>query len=84
MIAAAEYAQPNTFRLDPYFRDEAGKFVRKPEIMPAPVAAVIDVSGGNKAVFISADPLCPNYWRVRCVKTDNGTWRVVYEDSRDK
>ena len=78
MIAEAEYTQPNRFKLDPYFRDEIGRFVSKPDVMPR--AAVIALA--NDTVFISSDPDNPNYWRVRCVKTDNGKWRVIYEDSR--
>lgn len=70
------------YLLDPYVRDEGGRFATKPLAPPAPIR-VLEESGtvqvlANGAMLVSSDPDRPNYWRVRCIKEGDGAYRVVY------
>jgi hypothetical protein len=91
-VALAEYSAPNVYRLDPFYRWEAGaivdgekvggQFAPKPATLPAPAAMARDISNGTMAAFIV--PGDCNYWRVRCVKKADGTWSVVYDEDAKK
>ena len=73
----------NAYRLDPYVRDEGGRFALKPTV-PLPPLQLLEESGqvrvlANGAVTVSGDPDNRNYWRVRCVRESDGGYRVLYE-----
>lgn len=76
------YGERNTYRLDPYVRDVAGRFAPKPATEPAPLAVLIEsgvvqyLHGG--ALIIEQNPDSRNRWTVRVVREDDGSHRVVY------
>lgn len=59
------------FYLDPFYRDETGRFVRKPETVPAPAHGITSMRKRPR----NSDP----WWRVRCVKLTNEEWRVIFD-----
>lgn len=75
------YTGPNAYALDPYVRDAGGRFATKPMETLAPIR-VLESSGrvevlANGAMTISHDT-GTNHWRVRCVREEDGSYRVVY------
>jgi len=76
------YGERNAYRLDPYVRDTSGRFAPKPATPPPPIqdleaSAHIRVLA-NGAVSIGRDTDARNYWKVRVVREDDGTHRVIY------
>lgn len=75
------YAARNTYRLDPYVRDTAGRFAPKPATTPPPIA-VLESSGTVRSEANGAVLIGPgddrNRWTVRCVRDEDGTFRVIY------
>lgn len=76
------YGARNTYALDPYVRDTAGRFAPHPATPPPPIQdleaqGVVQVLA-NGAVRVGADTERPNYWKVRTVRNPDGTFRVVY------
>lgn len=73
----------DAYKLDPYVRDGAGRFALKPTV-PLPPLQLLEDSGqvrvlANGAVTVSGDPEHRTYWRVRCVRDEDGAYRVLYE-----
>jgi hypothetical protein len=62
------------FYLDPFFRDESGRFVPRPETMPAPTHGIAPMR--KRPRELSA------WWRVRCVRRDAGEWRVIFDEAK--
>jgi hypothetical protein len=56
------------YRLDPFCRDESGRFVRKPDIPPAPLGLVTLVKKRPEH----------DHWAVRRVLGKDGNWRVLF------
>lgn len=76
------YAARNAYRLDPYVRDEGGRFAPKPATTLPPIAT-LEASGdvrvlANGAVRVGSDPDNRCYWAVRVVREEGGAYRVVY------
>lgn len=75
-------ADRSTYRLDPYVRDIAGRFAPKPKEDPPPLALLVDLGvvqylhGG--ALIIEQDTTGRNHWRVRTIRDEDGTFRVLY------
>lgn len=81
------YGPRNTYRLDPYVRDTAGRFAPKPATTPPPVEA-IEATGRvvveddtvrwlyNDTVVVCDDPAGGNRWRVRVIIDTDGSARV--------
>jgi hypothetical protein len=72
----------NAYVLDPYVRDVAGRFANHPTEPLAPLQ-VLEASGNvrvlaNGAVRVSPDEAARNYWRVRTIREEDGTFRVLY------
>lgn len=81
------YGARNVYALDPYVRDTAGRFAPRPAVTPAPLQLVedqADVDGGNVrvlhggALLICDDVAARNVWRVRTIREEDGTFRVLY------
>lgn len=81
------YGPRNVYALDPYVRDNAGRFAPRPPVTPAPIqlledtaeaqpAAVRVLYGG--AMLVCDDTDGRNRWRVRTVREDDGSFRVIY------
>lgn len=73
----------DAYTLDPYVRNSAGRFALKPTV-PLPPLQLLEDSGqvrvlANGAVTISPDHEARNYWRVRCIRDEDGSYRVLYE-----
>lgn len=74
-----------TYVLDPYVRDQRGRFADHPT-QPLPpladleaVAVCRDVSGGNGVAWTTgSDPATT--WRVRTIREEDGRFRVLYLD----
>lgn len=58
------------YRLDPFYRDENGRFVPKPDSLPEPLRLV----AGR---VVRKKPLA-DHWSVRCVRGKDGDWRVLF------
>lgn len=77
------HANRRLYALDPYVRDERGRFADQPT-QPLPplqlleeAADRIDLTNGNGAAFTSGpDPSC--VFRVRTMREQGGSFRVVY------
>lgn len=80
------YAARNTYALDPYVRDAAGRFAPRPASPPPPIQLIedqdraaaphlIDLSNGNRAAFTTG-PDAGAYWKVRIIRDPDGTCRV--------
>jgi hypothetical protein len=74
--------------MDPYVRDEGGRFAPKPT-EPLPPLRVLEAQASsvqvlaNGAVITSADTAGRNYWRVRCIREEDGSFRVLYLEEED-
>lgn len=75
------YGPRNTYRLDPYVRDVAGRFAPAPEVTPPPVQLIVDsavtvesLHGG--ALVRCDDPAGANRWTVRVIRQHDGSHRV--------
>lgn len=74
------------YAVDPYVRDEGGRFANHPTAPLPPLqlledaadrVQVIDLSNGNGAAFTTGgDPSCT--FRVRVIREEGGAYRVVY------
>jgi hypothetical protein len=72
----------DTYVVDPYVRDAGGRFAEHPT-EPLPPLRVLEAAGAvqviaNGAVRVCADDAGGNYWRVRTIRDDDGTFRVLY------
>lgn len=73
----------DVYAVDPYVRDEGGRFATKPLAPPPPLrlledqAQRIDLTQGNMAAWTTGpDSSC--CWRVRVVRESDGGYRVLY------
>lgn len=62
-------------KLDPFCRDEGGRFVPKPEKVLAPLLILTMATGELR-------PETPSQWVARRVITHDGSWRVVFCEIR--
>lgn len=63
------------YKIDPFYRDERGRFIPKPAILPAPLAdlpAHRVIRRGAGKTTATAEAII---WSVRCVCWE-GEWRV--------
>lgn len=59
------------YRIDPFCRDERGRFVSKPDIPPQPLALLPAERLTRKRPPVS-------HWTVRRVRRANGDWSVLF------
>lgn len=74
---------PDAYVMDPYVRDGVGRFAPKPTV-PLPPLEVLERQAesvqvlANGSTIVSRDTAAGNYWKVRCVREEDGTYRVIY------
>lgn len=83
------HAGRRAYAMDPYVRDERGRFADHPTLPLPPLqlledaadrVVVIDLTNGNGAAFTTGpDPACS--FRVRVIREEGGAYRVLYIES---